>query len=69
MQKSMPTIKLTVEEIPHGHGMSTKRGIADGLLEETKYENNLPNGHGASYRRGVKIGKELMQRVAGLVKE
>ena len=64
----MPEITLLVEEIPHGHGKSTKRGIADGLLEETKYEGNVPSGHDASYRRGVKIGEGLMQKVAKLVK-
>ena len=65
----MPTITLAVEEIPHGHGLSTKRGIADGMLEETQYEGGVPNGHDASYRRGVKIGQELMQQIAELVRE
>lgn len=64
----MPKITLSVEEIPHGHGLSTKHGIADGLLEETKYEGKVPNGHDASYQRGVEIGKKLMQQVASLVK-
>ena len=65
----MPTITVTVEEIPHGHGLSTKRGIADGLLGETKYKSNVPSGHDKSYRRGVEIGKKLVQQVADLVKE
>ena len=65
----MTTIKVDIEEIPHGHGMSTKRGIADGLLEESGNEGNVPNGHDASYRRGVEIGEELKRQVADLVKE
>ena len=65
----MPSFSLDLEDIPHGHGMSTKRGIADGLLDESRYEGNVPNGHEASYRRGVKAGKELRTQVADAVKK
>ena len=65
----MPTITLPIEEIPHGHGLSTKRGIADGLLEETRGQGDVPNGHDASYQRGVEIGKELKRQIADLVRE
>ncbi len=65
----MPTVTLDVEEIPHGHGMSTKLGIADGLLEERKPKGEVPNGHDASYKRGVQIGTALRQEIANLVKK
>ena len=65
----MKKVVLLIKDIPHGHGLSTKRGISDGLLDRTEYEGKVPNGHDASYQRGVGAGKDLMQQINDLVKE
>ncbi len=44
---------------PHGHGLSHKRGISDGLLNKKEFQNDLPHGHDKSYREGIKIGEQL----------
>lgn len=56
-------------EIPHGHGRSFKKGVADGLLDEKTSESNLPNGHDESYRKGVELGKKLKEEIAEKVKD
>jgi hypothetical protein len=32
----MATISVDIEEIPHGHGLSFKRGVSDGLLDSNE---------------------------------
>ena len=64
----MPTLEITVEEEPHGHGLSVRRGIADGLLEEAQYKDKVPPTHRASYRRGVDLGTELRKQITAIVK-
>ena len=61
-------IELTIESIPHGHGLSFKKGIADGLLDLQEHESTLHETHAASYRRGVEIGTELKRKVGECVK-
>ena len=59
------------QDIPHGHGLSFKKGVADALLSECRgyrsHKHKLPNGHSASYRRGygegVKLKKVISKRV------
>lgn len=51
-------------DIPHGHGLSFKKGVSDGLLERNDYANGLPNGHDESYRRGFEEGVALRQATA-----
>lgn len=54
--------------IPHGHGLSHKKGISDGLLERNSFADDLPNGHEESYRRGRAEGVELRQAIAHRVR-
>lgn len=62
-------IDLNIPDIPHGHGLSFKKGIADGLLEEDTNEGNYHETHGASYNRGKEVGENLRNLLAPLVAE
>ncbi len=55
-------------DIPHGHGLSHKKGISDGLLDENKLADGLPNGHEQSYRRGRAEGEALRGAIAQRVR-
>ncbi|MBF0239891.1 MAG: hypothetical protein HQM12_19500 [SAR324 cluster bacterium] len=57
------------EAIPHGHGLSFKKGIADGLLEETNHQNTIHSTHTASYRKGLDWGKKLQKIISYLFKK
>ncbi len=60
---------INIPEIPHGHGRSFKKGIADALLGENRFENDLPDGgHSSSYRSGYELGESLKAEVASKVK-
>ena len=52
------------QDIPHGHGLSFKKGVSDGLMERDGIDDNRPNGHEESYRRGVSEGISLRQTIA-----
>jgi hypothetical protein len=56
------------QDIPHGHGLSFKKGISDGLLNMADYNGDLPNGHDESYARGVQEGIALRATVAERVR-
>jgi len=60
---------ITLEEIPHGHGASFKKGISDAILDQNNFENNLPTGHNSSYDKGKNLGKELKKIIANKVKK
>ena len=64
----MSTINLAIPDIPHGHGLSFKKGIADGLLDCRDHEQTPHKTHAASYQRGVEVGAELKCQIAKLVK-
>ena len=64
----MTTIHLNIPEIPHGHGLSFKKGVADGLLDCRDHEATPHETHSASYQRGIEVGAELKQEIAKLVK-
>lgn len=64
----MKTIHLNIPEIPHGHGLSFKKGVADGLLDCRDHEATPHETHSASYQRGLEVGAELKCEVARLVK-
>lgn len=64
----MSTIKLNIPEIPHGHGLSFKKGIADGLLDTDSNEDTCHETHRASYLRGHELGVMLKLEIAGNVK-
>ena len=48
-----------IPEIPHGHGLSFKKGVSDGLLANNPDHDDHPETHRASYRRGVTLGEYL----------
>lgn len=60
------------EHIPHGHGLSYKKGIADSLLNDMpdyhSHEDDLPEGHDRSYQRGVEHGRQIAAEVASRVR-
>lgn len=60
---------MDIKELPHGHGLSFKKGVSDGLLDEKIYESKLPNGHENSYKLGVRYGAELQEKVKQKVKK
>ena len=65
----MTSLEIEMHEIPHGHGLSFKKGIADGLLECRDHENTCHETHAASYRRGCEVGVKLKEQVARLKKD
>ena len=65
----MDTIKIESSGIPHGHGMSFKKGVSDGLLDRTDYEHSVHPTNLASYRRGVEFGVQLRSAIAEQVRD
>jgi hypothetical protein len=61
--------EIVIPEIPHGHGLSFKKGIADGLLDKNQYESEFHKTHSANYRMGKELGVELKALVAKYVKD
>ncbi len=59
---------MTKQDIPHGHGLSYKKGIADGILDESLHEDSVHETHLASYKRGFEEGVALRTSVANRVK-
>lgn len=64
----MTSVTIEVPEIPRGHGLSFKKGVADGLLDCREHEASVHPTHLASYQRGVAVGVELKSKIARLVK-
>jgi len=64
----MHKIELEIPEIPHGHGLSFKKGISDGLLDNRDHEATPHETHAASYQRGIEVGADLKTIIAKLVK-
>lgn len=64
----MPIINIEFPEIPHGHGLSFKKGVADGLLDCRDHEETPHETHFASYERGIAFGAELKLQIAQAVK-
>ncbi len=65
----MTTIQFEVAEIPHGHGLSFKKGVADGLLNCRDHEDTCHKTNAASYQRGVELGVELRNKLGATVKD
>jgi hypothetical protein len=63
-------IELNVpNELPHGHGASFKKGIADAILESARTELiHTPEGHEESRKKGMAVGEEIVKFVSALVK-
>ena len=64
----MSNYEIVIPDIPHGHGLSFKRGVADGLLETSEHQQSYHETHAESYRRGVEFGRHLKARIAEKVK-
>lgn len=65
----MAQICLDIEEIPHGHGRSFKKGVSDALLETNQHNHDVHDTNLASYRRGIAAGKQLKEEIAKIVKK
>lgn len=59
---------INIPEISEGRGLSYKKGVADGLLDEERFRNNLPDGHDKAYRDGLLCGQQLKEEIAKKVK-
>lgn len=59
---------MVIDDIPHGHGLSYKKGVSDGLLDRYDYETSIHETHRASYRRGREFGTMLRSMIAEKVK-
>lgn len=46
----MAKVSFEIPEIPHGHGLSFKKGIADGLLDRRDHEDTHHETHSLSYK-------------------
>jgi hypothetical protein len=64
----MDKVELLLQSIPHGHGLSFKKGLADGLLDSNEHKSTTHETHAASYRRGVDVGIEMKRKIAEFVK-
>ncbi len=64
----MSNIEIQIEDIPHGHGLSFKRGVADGLLDFNSHQSQPHDTHAASYERGKSFGIQLKAEIAKRVK-
>lgn len=60
----MPNITIEINEIPHGHGLSFKKGVADGVLDNKLHEDTCHGTYSASYIRGRDAGKKIMEEIA-----
>jgi len=57
------------ESLPHGHGASFKKGIADAILASAKTElAHTPTGQDESRKKGVVVGEEIVEIVSRIVK-
>lgn len=59
---------MPAPDIPHGHGLSHKKGISDGLLDANTFAHGLPNGHEQSYQRGRIEGEAQRRAIAQRVR-
>ncbi len=62
-------MNIKIEEISHGHGLSFKKGLSDGVLVDANFENALPNGHDKSYKNGFEIGLTIKEEIKNKVKK
>ncbi len=60
----MDKIEIVIPDIPHGHGLSFKKGVADGILDSFAHELTCHETHKASYLRGCEVGKTLRNEIA-----
>ncbi|EGV16083.1 hypothetical protein [Thiocapsa marina] len=65
----MAKICIEIDEIPHGHAMSFKKGLSDGILDMYGKQQDIHATNKASYRKGVAAGTQLKEQIASLVKK
>jgi len=65
----MATVQIDIPEIPHGHGLTFKKGVANGLLGLRSHESEPHETHLASYERGFAVGAGLKEKIDGQVKD
>lgn len=59
---------IIIPEISHGHGLSFKKGITNGLLYVDRFKNTLPEGGHSSSYKDYEIGESLKDKVASQIK-
>ena len=64
----MTHIAIELSDIPHGHGLSFKKGVSDGVLDSKENQKSIHETHLASYRKGLIFGEELKSKIAKHVK-
>ncbi len=64
----MATIQIDIPDAPGDHGLSFKKGIADGLLDYREQEQLPRTTYSASYQRGFVVGTELKCEISRLAK-
>ncbi len=62
-------MNTNIPKLPHGHGLSYKRGVSDGLLGNESFREQIPNGHEKSYEKGIKFGEDLKKEISEDVKK
>lgn len=55
--------------LPHGHGLSFARGMADGLVGHKPSPETQPEGHSASYTAGYQAGQATKASISKIVKK
>jgi hypothetical protein len=62
----MTTIELDIPNIPKGEEKSFRRGVADGLLNDSVHKEDAV--HDAAYRGGFAVGESFKKKIAVLYK-
>lgn len=57
-------MNIEIPKIPHGHGLSFKKGVADALLETENHKQTCHETHAESYSKGYEIGGILKEMIA-----
>ncbi len=57
-----------IPEIPHGHGLSFKKGVSDSLLGNESPREDIHETHRATYQKGLSFGLTLKQSIGQKVK-
>lgn len=68
LRNGILNLSIPIGDIPHGHGLSFKRGVADGLLDSNTHESEPHPTHSATYERGKIFGIQLKAEIAKHVK-
>lgn len=61
-------MNIAIPEIPHGHGLSFKKGLSDGLLDTGRDKETCHETHRVSYLKGYDLGVLLRTEIAKHVK-